>query len=227
MTFSASWSVKRSNSSSPYTYKWNRPHSQIKARASFSVWLYLPSNLPRVRLAKHTALLSPSGQLDWHQQLSVWASLSKDAKTGVLAIACFSFWKEFSCSSFHSFVLKWDPMGHCLQNSMMWMIFGATGKAFSSKLLIIMLQSNRWTLKAITCRWSTLLFKSKCASGIFCIRNSAEFLRMKTRIPTDVSETRSKLWKVSQLKISVLMQRLFLLNARLVYSGKTETTRTK
>lgn len=103
--------------------------------------------------------------------------------TGVLAIGCFSFWKEFSCSSFHSFVLKWDPMGHCLQNSMMWMIFGATGKAFSSKLLIIMLQSNPWTLKAITCRWSTLLFKSK---WIFCKRNSAEFLRMKTGVTTDV-----------------------------------------
>ena len=102
-----------------------------------------------------------------------------------------------------------------------------TGKAFSSKLLIIMLHSNAWTLKAITCRGSTLLFKNKCASGIFCIRNSPEFLRMKTGISTGVSETRSQLWKDSQLKISVLMQRLFLLVARLVYSGKTEATPTK
>ena len=77
-----------------------------------------------------------------------------------------------------------------------------------------------WTLKAITCRGSTQLFKNKCASGIFCIRNSPEFLRIKTGISTGVSETRSQLWKDSQLKISVLMQRLFLLVARLVNSVK-------
>ena len=103
---------------------------------------------------------------------------------------------------------------------MLLMIFGATGKAFSSKLLITMLHSNAWTLKAITCRGSTQLFKNKCASGIFCIRNSAEFLQMKTGISNGVSETRSQLWKDSQLKISALMQRLSLLVARLVYSGK-------
>ena len=103
---------------------------------------------------------------------------------------------------------------------MMWIIFGATGKATSSKLLIIMLHSYAWTLKVITCYGSTLLFKNKCASGIFCIRNSAEYLRMKTGISTGVSKTRSQLWKDSQLEISVLMQRLFLLDARLVYSGK-------
>ena len=88
------------------------------------------------------------------------------------------------------------------------------------ELLIIMLHSNAWTLKAIACRGSTQLFKNKCSSGIFCIRNSAEFLRTKTGIGTGVSETRLQLWKNSQLKISVLMQRLFLLVARLVYSGK-------
>ena len=43
---------------------------------------------------------------------------------------------------------------------------------------------------------------------------------MKTGITTDVSETRSQLWKDSQLKISVLMQCLFHLDARLVYSGE-------
>ena len=88
------------------------------------------------------------------------------------------------------------------------------------ELLIIMLHSNAWTLKAIACRGSAQLFKNKCSSGIFCIRNSAEFLRTKTGIGTGVSETRLQLWKNSQLKISVLMQRLFLLVARLVYSGK-------
>ena len=77
------------------------------------------------------------------------------------------------------------------------------------ELLIIMLHSNAWTLKAIACRGSTQLFKNKCSSGIFCIRNSAEFLRTKTGIGTGVSETRLQLWKNSQLKISVLMQRLF------------------
>ena len=111
-------------------------------------------------------------------------------------------------------------MGHCLHLWWCEWYLVPLEKAFSSKLLIIMLHSNAWTLKAITCRGSTLLFKNKCASGIFCIRNSPEFLRMKTGISTGVSETRSQLWKDSQLKISVLMQRLFLLNARLVYSGK-------
>ena len=43
---------------------------------------------------------------------------------------------------------------------------------------------------------------------------------MKTGITTDVGETTSQLWKDSQLKISVLMQRLFLLDARPVYSAK-------
>ena len=43
---------------------------------------------------------------------------------------------------------------------------------------------------------------------------------MKTGITTDVGEITSQLWKDSQLKISVLMQRLFLLDARPVYSAK-------
>ena len=62
--------------------------------------------------------------------------------------------------------------------------------------------------------------KTNAHHDLLCIRNSAEFLRMKTGISTGVSETRSELWKDSQLKISVLMQRLFLLVARLIYSGK-------
>ena len=43
---------------------------------------------------------------------------------------------------------------------------------------------------------------------------------MKSGITTDVGETTSQLWKDSQLKISVLMQCLFLLDARPVYSAK-------
>ena len=43
---------------------------------------------------------------------------------------------------------------------------------------------------------------------------------MKSGITTDVGETTSQLRKDSQLKISVLMQRLFLLDARPVYSAK-------